>query len=50
VLDPIPGKELVVIGDYVLTEVLQGFRGNKEYQKAKTILLLFPFNKNTVFI
>ncbi len=42
VLDSILGKELVVIGDYVLTEVLQGFRNEKEYQKAKTILLTFP--------
>lgn len=42
VLDSILGNELVVIGDYVLTEVLQGFRKNKEYQKAKTILLSFP--------
>jgi predicted nucleic acid-binding protein len=42
VLDSILGKELVVIGDYVLTEVLQGFRSDKEYQKAKTILLTFP--------
>ena len=42
VLDSILGRELVVIGDYVLTEVLQGFRSDKEYQKAKTILLLFP--------
>lgn len=31
VLDSILGKELVVIGDYVLTEILQGFRDNKEY-------------------
>lgn len=42
VLDSILGKELVVIGDYVLIEVLQGFRNEKEYQKAKTILLTFP--------
>ena len=42
VLDSILGKELVVIGDYVLTEVLQGFRSDKEFQKAKTILLSFP--------
>jgi len=42
VLDSILGKELVVIGDYVLTEVLQGFRSEKEFQKAKTILLSFP--------
>ena len=42
VLDSILGRELVVIGDYVLTEVLQGFRSDKEYQKVKTILLSFP--------
>ncbi len=41
-LDSILGRELVVIGDYVLTEVLQGFRSDNEYQKAKTILLSFP--------
>lgn len=42
VLDSILGKELVVIGDYVLTEVLQGFRIEKEFQEAKTTLLSFP--------
>ena len=42
VLDSILGKELVVIGDYVLTEVLQGFRNDKEFQDAKTTLLSFP--------
>jgi len=41
-LESILGKEIVVIGDYVLTEVLQGFRSDKEFQKAKTILLSFP--------
>ena len=42
ILESILGKELVVIGDYVLTEVLQGFRSDKEFQKAKAILLSFP--------
>jgi len=42
ILDSILGKELVAIGDYVLTEVLQGFRSDKDFQKAKTILLSFP--------
>ncbi len=42
ILESILGKELVVIGDYVLTEVLQGFRSDKEFQKAKTILVAFP--------
>lgn len=41
-LDRILGKQLVVIGDYVLTEVLQGFRLDKEFQEAKSILLSFP--------
>jgi len=41
-LDSLLGKELVVIGDYVLTEVLQGFRSDKEFQAAKTTLLSFP--------
>ena len=41
-LHSILGKELVVIGDYVLTEVLQGFRNDKEFQIAKTTLLSFP--------
>ena len=41
-LDYILGKELVVIGDYVLTEVLQGFRKDKDFQEAKRVLLLFP--------
>ncbi len=42
VLDTILGKELVVIGDYVLTEVLQGFKSDIEFQEAKTTLLAFP--------
>ncbi len=41
-LDFVLGKELVVIGDYVLTEVLQGFRNDKDFRKAKAILLSFP--------
>lgn len=41
-LDSILGKELVVIGDYVLTEVLQGFKNDKDFHKAKAILLTFP--------
>lgn len=42
VLDSILGRELIVIGDYVLIEVLQGFRSDKDFRKAKTILLSFP--------
>jgi predicted nucleic acid-binding protein len=42
ILESILGNEIVVIGDYVLTEVLQGFRSDKEFRKAKTILQSFP--------
>ena len=41
-LDSIIEKELVVIGDYVLTEVLQGFRRDQECHEAEVILLSFP--------
>jgi len=37
-LDAILGIKPVVIGDNILTEVLQGFRGDKEYKKAKQLL------------
>jgi len=35
------GKEEVVIGDYILTEVLQGFRSDKDFKQAKTVLKAF---------
>lgn len=41
-LDDLLGKEIVLIGDYVLAEVLQGFRSDKDYLKAKAILQTFP--------
>jgi len=41
-LDSILGKEVVVIGDFILTEVLQGFKSDSDYQKAKLILNEFP--------
>ena len=42
ILDSLLGIELIVIGDYVLTEVLQGFKSDKDFRKAKTIMLSFP--------
>ncbi len=49
-LDNILGIKPVVIGDNILTEVLQGFRGDKEYEKAKQLLTVLPIvqlsNKN----
>lgn len=41
-LDEILGKEIVIIGDYVLIEVLQGFRNDKDYNTARNILNSFP--------
>jgi hypothetical protein len=41
-LDKILGKEIVVIGDYILVEVLQGFRKDKDYETAKEVLSAFP--------
>lgn len=41
-LDRILGNEVVVIGDIILAEVLQGFRNDKDYQTAKNLLLEFP--------
>ena len=41
-LDSILGIKLVVIGDNILTEVLQGFKGDKEYKKAKQLLTALP--------
>ena len=41
-LDAILGIKPVVIGDNILTEVLQGFKGDKEYKKAKQLLTALP--------
>lgn len=40
--DKILGEEIIVIGDYVLVEVLQGFRNDKDYETAKNVLNSFP--------
>ena len=37
-LDRLLGQELLGVGDLILTEVLQGFRQDKEYQTAKQLL------------
>jgi predicted nucleic acid-binding protein len=41
-LDEMLGKEIVVIGDYTLVEVLQGFRDDKDYNTARNVLNSFP--------
>jgi predicted nucleic acid-binding protein len=42
-LDSLLGRELIVVGDLILTEVLQGFRHEKDFKKAKDLFdcLLF---------
>ena len=37
-LDELLGVELIGIGDIILTEVLQGFRDDKDYREAKQVL------------
>jgi len=41
-LDSLLGAEIVVLGDIILTEVLQGFKNDSDFQKAKSILTEFP--------
>jgi len=38
-LDSLLGEEPVAIGDLMLTEVLQGFRTDKDFRKAKVLLM-----------
>jgi len=38
-LDSLLGEDLVAIGDLMLVEVLQGFRADKDYRRAKELLL-----------
>lgn len=38
-LDFLLGEELVAIGDLMLTEVLQGFRADRDYRQARKLLL-----------
>ena len=42
-LDSALGKETIVIGDLILTEVLQGFKSERDFHRAKEILSNFPF-------
>ncbi len=37
-LDSFLGNELVVIGDLIMTEVLQGFQNDKDFKKAGQLL------------
>jgi len=41
-LDELLGKEILVIGNYILAEVLQGFKVDRDYESAKNVLGSFP--------
>ena len=43
VLDNLLQNELILIGDLILTEVLQGFRSKKDFNKAREFLGLLNF-------
>lgn len=42
-LDSSLGNTPLVMGDLVLTEVLQGFQGDKDFRIARNLLLSIPF-------
>ncbi|ODS30117.1 MAG: Ribonuclease VapC15 [Candidatus Scalindua rubra] len=41
-LDYALGNEPIIMGDLILTEVLQGFKNDKDFRIAKKLLLNFP--------
>ena len=44
-LDSLFGSELIVIGDLILTEVLQGFQQDRDLNKAKKLLSALIFRQ-----
>ncbi len=42
-LDSLLGREPVVVGDLILAEVLQGFRNEEDFNRAKELLACFLF-------
>ena len=40
-LDSSLGKEIIIVGDLILVEVLQGFKSYRDYHRAKELLLNF---------
>jgi len=42
-LDSLLGRAPILIGDLILTEVLQGFQNDKDFRTAKDLLLRIPF-------
>ena len=42
-LDSALGKEIIIVGDIILAEVLQGFKSDRDFHKAKGLLSNFQF-------
>jgi predicted nucleic acid-binding protein len=42
-LDAALGKRVIIVGDIILAEVLQGFRDDRDFRKAKKLLSAFRF-------
>ncbi len=42
-LDSALGDEQIIVGDLILTEVLQGFQSDHDFKTARKLLLDFPF-------
>jgi predicted nucleic acid-binding protein len=41
-LDGLLGERQIVVGDLVLTEVLQGFRSDRDFRQTRRLLAAFP--------
>ena len=44
VLDDLLGRERIVVGDLILAEVLQGFRSDRDYRDAKSLLASLDYH------
>lgn len=44
-LDNLLSNVPIIMGDLVLTEILQGFRSDKDYEKAKSYLSILQFHE-----
>ncbi|MDP2277754.1 MAG: PIN domain nuclease [Nitrospirota bacterium] len=42
-LDSAIGNKHIIVGDLILSEILQGFQSNDDFRTAKDLLLNFPF-------
>ena len=41
-LDSLLGRRELIVGDLILTEVLQGFRSDREFRQVRRLFLAFP--------